>query len=246
VTVPEPLPDTGEARRSPLVAGLATLAAILVLIALGTWQLERRAWKHAILERIAAHMASPPVDLPDEISTPADWDYRPVQVTGRLLHDREMPLSARSYQGSIGYQIVTPLQRSDGAGAVLVNRGWVPVDKLDPAARPGSQPDGEVTVTGIARVPAIGGWMAPDNRPADNVWYSVDFAAMAAHAGLPAVAPVVVEAGPTAPGTLPVGGQTNVNIADNHLQYALTWYSLAIVAAVMYGASHWRGRRPGA
>ena len=95
-------------------------------------------------------------------------------------------------------------------------------------------------VTGLARVPPEPGWLAPANQPERNLWYSVDIAAMAAHAHLSRTARVVVEAGPTPEGDLPIGGQTVVNIPNNHLQYVFTWYAFAVVLAGIFIAYHWR------
>lgn len=226
-------------RRPTLAISLVTLVALAILIGLGTWQLQRLHWKTDLLARIAAHRDAAPVPLPADIADLADWDYRPVTVTGHFL-DPQMPLAGRQHAGALGYQLVVPLERADGTGFVLVNRGWVPVDKLDPATRPDPAAAGEVMVTGLARVPPEPGWLAPANQPERNLWYSVDIAAMAAHAYLSRTAPVVVEAGPTPEGDLPIGGQTVVNIPNNHLQYVFTWYAFAVVLAGIFIAYHWR------
>ena len=140
---------------------------------------------------------------------------------------------------------MTPLKRDDGS-LVLVNRGWVPLDKRDPESRPEGLPEGTVTVEGVARVPAAQGWMQPDNDPAANMWFWYDIPAMAAQVGQAEPAPASrfpssIEAGDAPnPGGFPIGGQTNVNIANNHLQYAFTWYSLAITLIVIYFVFHWR------
>lgn len=230
--------------RPTLRSTLATLAAVLVLVALGTWQMQRLEWKTALIARIEARTAAAPVPLPARIDDPAAWDFRPVRVTGRFLHDREMYLSGRTHQGQVGVEVVTPLLRPDGP-AVLVNRGWVPLDRRDPASRPEGLPDGTVTVEGIARAPTGPGWMQPDNQPDDNLWFWVDPDAMAAFAGLTQVAPViVVAAAQEDPGLLPVGGRARLDIPNNHLQYALTWYGLAAVLIVIYVVYHWRHAPP--
>ena len=83
--------------------------------------------------------------------------------------------------------------------------------------------------------------MQPDNDPARNMWFWYDISAMAAQAGASNSLPVVIEAGNAPnPGGFPIGGQTNVNIANNHLQYAFTWFSLAITLIVIYFVFHWR------
>src|SRR3954471_21624716 len=232
--------EEGRRFRPGLAATLFTLAAVAIMVGLGTWQVERLAWKNALIERIESGMRAAPVPLPARVENPADWDFRRVSVTGQFLHDHELDLAARSMNGRVGYQIVTPLKRDNGT-LVLVNRGWVPLEKRDPGSRPEGLPAGTVTVEGVARVPAERGWMQPDKDPGKNMWVWSELSAMAAQAGADAPLPVVIEAGNTPnPGGFPIGGQTNVNIANNHLQYAFTWYSLAITLIVVYFVFHWR------
>lgn len=245
----------GPARRfrPSLGATLFTVPAVLAMLGLGTWQVERLHWKQELIQRVHARMGAAPVPLPASIANPDDFDLRPVTVTGRLLNDRAMLVLARPRQGQMGYEVVTPLQRTDGGPPVLVNRGWVAMDRRE-ARRDG--PAGEVTVRGVTRVPVPPGWMQPDNRPGAEVWTRTDPPAMAAAAGLPAVAPVVVEALPgqapagqpaptsrTSPGdVLPAGIEPRVELPNNHLQYAVTWYSLAATLLVIYVVFHRRRR----
>lgn len=218
-------------------ATILTVAAVPVMLALGTWQVQRLGWKQELIGRIEQRSHAAPVPLPAAIDDAPAWDFRPVTVTGRFLTDKSMLTLARPQQGRIGYELVTPLERADGP-PVLVNRGFVPMDRKD-AARGG--PDGSVTVTGVARLPQPPGWFQPDGRSADGVWMRIDTGAMAAAAGLPSTLPVVVEQAPT--GGVPAGIAPRVELPNNHLQYAFTWYSLAVVLLVIYGLSQWRGRR---
>lgn len=214
-----------------------TVVAVPVMLALGTWQVQRLGWKQELIERIEQRAHAAPVPLPAALDDPEAWDFRPVTVTGRFLTDQSMLTLARPQQGRIGYEVVTPLQRADGP-PVLVNRGFVPMDRKDVAR---AAPDGAVTVTGVARLPQPPGWFQPDGRSTDGVWMRLDVPAMAAAAGLPAAAPVVVEQAPT--GGVPAGIAPRVELPNNHLQYAFTWYSLAVVLLVIYGLSQWRRRR---
>lgn len=224
------------------IGTVLVLAAFAVLVGLGTWQLERRAEKHALIAHIEARLAAPPVPLPARIEDADAFDYRRVRVTGRFLHDKEMHLLGRVRGGVAGVEVVTPLLRADGA-AVLVNRGWVPPALADPAARPAGQVTGPVAVTGIARVPSVPGPFAPGNDPARGLWFSPDVPAMARAAGLEGAVPVIVEADESpVPGGFPKGGGTRVALPDNHLQYALTWYGVAVALVAVVLAA--RRRRP--
>jgi surfeit locus 1 family protein len=227
--------------RGPRAAFALVLAGFAILAALGTWQVERLAWKRDLIATMEARLAMAPLPVGDLLNSGPIENFRPVRATGIFLHDREMYLAARSYQGRLGYHVVTPLELADGGTAVLVDRGWVPADRKAPDSRAAGQVPGKVTVEGIARRPSVPSLFTPDNRPDQNLWYWADLPAMAAHAGLAAAPPLLIEAGPAAnPGGLPIGGQTHVNLPNNHLQYAITWYALALVLAVFYLVSRRR------
>jgi surfeit locus 1 family protein len=230
--------------RRRLWATLIALPMLAVLIGLGAWQLERREWKLALIAELETQLAAPPAPLPAVIDNPVAWNYRRVTARGRFDHAAELHVPARTYQSQAGWHVVTPLLRADGA-AVLVDRGWVTDAAIDPASRPESLVAGEVEIGGILRVPTPPGWLIPDNRPEANQWYWLDLPAMAAAAGIDGpVLPLVLEAELGPPGALPIGGQTRVELPNDHLQYALTWFSLAAVLAVIFILSV-RRRPPG-
>ena len=230
------------------------LPALVVLLGLGAWQLQRLAWKTDLIAYREAQLAAPPMALPTDLGdageTLAALDYRRVTVTGAFLHDREIYLAA-SRRGRVGFAIITPLRRTGGPGSaggsaeasatVLVNRGWVPADARDPARRAEGLVAGEVTVEGIVRPTARQSWLIPDNDTANNYWFWLDVPAMAEFAGVDAP-PLVVEAGPAPnPGGLPIGKRARVDLPNDHLGYAVTWYALAAALAVIYYLSQ---RRP--
>ncbi len=227
----------GRRFRPSLWATLFTIAAVALLLALGTWQMQRLEWKRGLIERLQERAGAEPAPLPASIDDPAAWEFRPVTVTGRFLHDRAMLATARPRQGRVGYEVVTPLVRVDGP-PVLVNRGFVPLDARAAAA---SGPEGEVVVQGVVRIPAPPGTFQPDNRPGAEAWAWIDIPAMAAAGGLPGAAPVVVEQIPT--GGLPEGIEPRVDLPNNHLQYAFTWYALAATLVVVFLLSQ-RRRKP--
>ncbi len=219
------------------------LPALVVLFGIGTWQVQRLAWKTELIADREARLAAPPIalaaDLGDDAETLAALDHRRVTVAGEFLHDREIYLAA-SRRGRVGFAIITPLRRTDGP-TVLVNRGWVPADARDPARRAQGQVAGEVTVEGMVRPTARQGWLIPDNDTAKNYWFWLDVPAMAEFAGVDAPA-LIVEAGPAPnPGGLPIGRLARVGLPNDHLGYALTWYALTVALAVIYYLSQ---RRP--
>jgi surfeit locus 1 family protein len=177
-----------------------------------------------------------------------DVDYRPTRLSGIFLHERERHFLA-TWQGRSGFFVHTPLQ-VEGGRAIFVNRGFVPYDRKDPAARPEGQIPGTVEIGGLARVapPEKPSFIVPDNDPARNIFYWKDLPAMARSAGLDeeAVYPFYVDADEAPnPGDLPAGGVTLINLPNNHLQYAVTWYGLAFALVCVLAVWFWRGRKGG-
>lgn len=231
--------------RPALWPTLFTLPALAALLGLGTWQLYRLDWKTDLIAEREARGTAPAIVLPREIADPRALEFRRVRLAGRFLHEAEMYLSGRTFKGQVGVHVATPMVLADGRG-LLVDRGWVPMARKDPASRAEGQPEGLVVVEALLRT---GGWKGsamfrPDNRPEDNTWFWVDPEAMAARAGLKnPVTAVYAAAGPAEnPGGLPVGGQTRVNLRNDHLQYAITWYALAVALVVIYVLFHLRHR----
>jgi len=226
--------------RPRLVPTLIAVPGVLLMLGLGSWQVQRLVEKNAENAFRAARVTAPAVDLPGRIDDLAEFEFRRVRVTGVLRHDREIFLNARSRRGNAGYHILSPLVR-DGAAPVLVNRGWVPYERRKPETRAAGQVEGQVTIEGIARREARKGWFMPDNDPTRNEWFWYDLPAMAAAAGLSDIVPLYIEADASPnPGGFPIGGQTIVEIPSPHLQYAITWYALAIALGVIYFVWHLR------
>ena len=215
---------------------LPALCPLLALLftALGVWQLERRAWKLDLIERVDARVTAPPQPVPPAAEwsslDPREAEYLRVRARGVFLHDRETLVDALTERGA-GAWVLTPLRTAEGM--ILVNRGFVPPDRRAPETRAAAQLAGEVTVTGLLRLTEPEGRVLRPNRPAENRWYSRDVEAIARARGLTQVAPFFIDADATPnPGGIPVGGLTVISFRNTHLVYALTWFGLAVLSAV--------------
>lgn len=232
-----------------VVGGLLLLLALAVLLALGTWQMQRLAWKEQLLADITGRRAEAPVHLQalEEMkASGGDIEYRPVTVSGTFDHGRERHFLA-TWNGQSGYHVYTPLRLADGR-FVFVNRGFVPYARKDALTRPEGQLAGERTITGLARdrLSAKPSSIVPDNDTAKNVFYWKDLDTMASSVEIPPESRVgfFIDAGPAPnPGGLPIGGVTQFDLPNNHLQYALTWYGLALALLGVSGLYLWRSRR---
>jgi surfeit locus 1 family protein len=236
--------DAAPARRGLLVPSLAALVVLLVLLSLGTWQLERRAWKHGLIEIIRARLTAPPAPLPppdtwDRLD-PAALEFQRVTFRATFQHDEALVFTSgsalRSDVTGHGYWIFTPARLPDGR-VVVVNRGFVPEGRQDPRTRPDGQVAGAVEIVGALRPPEARGLFTPADNPEKNLWFARDPRAMAVAKNWGPVAPFYVEQeAPLPPGGLPRAGTITPKLPDNHLQYAITWYGLAAVLVAVFAA----------
>lgn len=246
---------------------LWALAALVVLLGLGTWQMQRKAWKDGLVAAIGERTTAAPVALAalreqGQASSGLGPEYRRVRLAGRYLHGQERHLYMPAKQGQ-GWHVITPLV-VDGGGIVLVNRGWIPDASKDQARRREGQIEGRHELTGLVRMPERPGWFTPANDADRNIWFWRDLHGMLAcrptadagsdecralahaHAppqagGQPARYPYFVdaEALPANPGGWPKGGTTNFDIPNRHLEYAITWYGLALTLIGVFAAFAW-------
>ena len=230
--------------------------AFAVLIALGTWQIQRKAWKENLIASLTERLAAPAKELPPQ----ADWprldrgrdEYSRVKFEARFDNGREAlvfaaPSVFRPDADGPGYWVFTPARLYDG-GIVMVNRGFVPDGRQDPKSRSEGEVTGPVEITGAMRWPGDRHWFTPNDDPAHNLWFTPDPGSMAAakgldSAGTPVAAFYVEQEAPVPPGGLPRPGKLTVALPDNHLQYALTWYGLAAVLAGVFGVWMFTSRR---
>ncbi|KAF2805391.1 SURF1-domain-containing protein [Mytilinidion resinicola] len=225
--------------------GLIILALIPVTaFILGTWQVQRLAWKTTLLASLEDRLVRPPLPLPPNIDPAAipSFDYRRVYATGILRHDLEMLVGPRLHDGDDGYLVVTPLERTDDAGKkarILVCRGWIRKDKADQKTRAEGLPRGEVTVQGLLREPWKKNMFTPVNSPARGLWHFPDVGEMAQWTGSQAVwieetmRPDLLLAYDREAKGVPIGRPAEVNIRNNHTQYIFTWYALSAFTTVM-------------
>jgi surfeit locus 1 family protein len=218
-------------RLRPLLwPGVMAFAMLLVLSALGAWQIQRLHWKEGIIAQIAAAERAPAAPMP---ARPRPFEK--IFVRGRFLPGPTalygVDVRERERDGGImGGQLIQPFRADDGT-LMLVDRGWVPDSDRDGVP----YPPGETTLTGFTRLP-VAPWTfgAPDD-PATRRFFTLDPARIAAALGMPKVAPYTLEVmGPTVPGVLPQPAQHLPRPPNNHLNYAMTWFGLAGALVVIF------------
>lgn len=236
----------------------ALLTALMVGLALGlsAWQWRRLAWKEALIERVESRSHEEPAALPPRRDWPSlqlqDHEFRHVRAAGRYDLGREALIFSKPPQGAglePGYLVITPLLLDDG-GAVLVDRGFIPLSKRTSEARK-REPAGQLVVTGLLRGPQARNLFTPADAPESGVWYTSDAKTIAAFLQIADAAPFTIELDAVAEGPhgvaddvpRPYGG--NVELTNNHLSYAVTWLALAAAALggfLFYARGRLRGK----
>lgn len=244
----DPLPAPREGRRLPvprgksLLAGVTVFAVFLMLVGLGTWQLQRKAWKEGVLATLDERLSAAPVPLP----APREWpqlnqandEFRRVSFAGTFLNDREALVytagsSLREGPPSgPGYEVFTPVKRADGH-IVMVDRGFVPEDRRDPSRRSEGQVAGPVQIVGALRWPESRSAFTPADQPESNLWFVRDTDAIAAAKKLDAAPFYVAQEAPSPPGGWPQPARLIPRLPNDHLQYVITWYGLAFALLVV-------------
>jgi surfeit locus 1 family protein len=222
-----------------------TAFATLLCLGLGIWQIQRLHWKLGLIAARSAAVSAPPIVPPTTRAQAQAMEFRRVAVTGVLLNGKEILVNAISRDGRGGYHVLTPLREDDGK-VVFIDRGFVPTRLKDRRERAAGDPAGSVRVVGLLRVAALErpGWFTPLNQPRAGDWYWVDLGAMAAADGLGTVQPFYIDADASPnPGGWPQGGVTRLTLPNHHLQYSITWFSLAIAAVVTYVLAERRDRK---
>lgn len=216
-------------RKPERIPLLFIIAAELLLVGLGIWQVERLQWKNAIIERIAEAELEPTLgNLPQEVG---GLDYRSVALTGEFLHGKALHEVGGKQGSGPGFFVLTPFKLDDDGRIILINRGWSPADKE-------SKPEGLQTVHGIIRPLRVKRFILPDNRPDKNVWFDENISAMSQATGL-ALLPILVEAvGLEEKDVYPIPSNGKVGLRNDHLGYAITWFSLAAIGLIMFGFYH--------
>jgi surfeit locus 1 family protein len=245
------VPERARWRRL-LWPAIFTLIAFVFLCELGFWQLQRLAWKEDLIARVERRQQqSVAVPIPAErdwpnVGTERD-EYRRVKAEGKYRYGREsfayaLLSNPRGKFSGPGYWVMTPLELA-GGGIVIVNRGFVPMDRMDLTTRNAGPESAETTVTGLLRMPERRSWFTPPDDAARRIWQERDPAAIAKAYGLARVAPFYIDADQSGPNGYPQGGETRLTFPNDHLQYAVTWFGLALALLgvfLVYARREWR------
>jgi len=215
----------------PLLFGLIGAA---ILVALGQWQLQRLDWKQGILAEIEGRISGAALPLP-ATGDPDTDRFQPVALRGEIL-PQEVHVLVSVKQVGAGYRIISPFVT--GGRSVLLDRGFVPVEDVG-IERPG----GVTEITGNLHWPDDRNPSTPENDVSGNIWFARDIDQMAQILDTEPLLVIAREVAPADPGVAPLPVSTE-GIPNDHLQYAITWFSLAAIWLFMTISYIWRQQNP--
>ena len=222
-------------KKSPVWVLMFMIVGIAVLCSLGVWQLNRLAWKQSLVERVENRLHLEPVPLEEIVEkaeSGADFEYQRVSARGVFDHAGEVYYFT-THKGAAGWNVYTPLILENGK-ILIVNRGFVEYAMRDPQTRLQGQLEGQQELSGLARATLNEqpNSFVPDNNLDRREFYWKSHSQMAglmSKADLNSFIPFFVDADEApVPGGWPKGGATIISFPNNHLQYALTWFGLAL------------------
>jgi surfeit locus 1 family protein len=227
--------------RPLLGMSIASLITFVMLLLLGSWQVQRLAWKQDLIAQTENRLAGTPLDLQEALALGddlSDTQYVKVETFGHFDHAAEVFLFTSKGQAGVGFQVITPLVMDSGE-TVFVDRGFIPSKFKEVETREAGQLEGRVRVVGLLRTSIPPAKFTPKANHETRVWYSRDLVDIAEFLAISSPVPVFIDADNTPnPGGLPLGGKTIVTFPNSHLGYAITWFGLALSLLAVYIAYH--------
>ena len=216
---------------------LVAIPALITLLMLGTWQVNRLQWKTALIEEFQARSTAQAV-YPAFDGVPIE--FQRVSLDGRFLHDETVYLTGRTYEGNAGFHVITAFEASTG-DLFFVNRGWVSEAYREPESRPFSMSEDVFALEGIVRLAQRQGQFVPDNEPERGFWFTMKPDEVGAFLELPAAEQrfyidAIRQEGEEL--TLPIAAEIKIEVRNSHLNYAITWYGIALSLIGVYFAYH--------
>ncbi len=217
----------------PFWGTILTVFGVFVLCSLGYWQLHRLQWKAEILADMDAQYEIDAPNTPVSLDFPSDnVSFRRGYLTGIFDYDKSIMLQPRVHDGEVGYHVITPFTvGGEIYSSILVNLGWVPFDWERPSSTEGE----EVKIIGMLRKLHNVSSFVPENAPDEDMWYKVDVEQISRIKGIEGVSPNIFYVEDNAGGDkYPIAAATRVKINNNHAQYALFWFSMAVAMIAIY------------
>ena len=209
-----------------LVPLVSFVIALLILLSLSLWQVKRLVWKTNLIEQRVSNFEGEPKNLFD-IKKPNENEFKKVFIEGQLLNNLEFFMPALSKNGNNGFHIIVPME-VEKKKLILFDTGWVPLAKKEKNKRLNNLIKEKKIFSAVIRLPGRKGYFQPDNDNIKNFWFFVEPKLMEETISMKLENRFYLEAVDNGPNGYPLGNQTRIYLRNNHLQYAITWFLIAL------------------
>ena len=212
--------------------------SFLILIMLGSWQVQRLGWKSDLISNYNNNFQQAPITVNELLKQKQKNKYRRTIINGQYDHTNEIKIIGKTYEGNAGFHIITPFILENNE-IIYINRGWVPKKYADKKTRKFSLLEENVKVVGLVRLPQKKGYFVPENEPENGFWFTIIPEELNRHLNIIGENEFYIdELNIDEKLKLPIPANGKVQVPNNHLQYAITWYSLALGLLIVYFAWH--------
>jgi surfeit locus 1 family protein len=205
---------------------------VALTLYLGHWQQGRAAEKQALQTEFDSRSGAAPVSLTKEIGDPVALRYSHASAQGEWLATGQIFIDNKFDNDAVGFHVITPLKIAGTNRFILVNRGWIARDAKYPAAPEVAVPAGTATIEGLLVVPSTRFLELAPVMLEGSVWQNLTVERYRQKSGLD-VLPLVLLASNAGSGLKPVSERPDTR-ADKHVEYMLTWYSLAASVVALW------------
>tara|TARA_B100001123_G_scaffold450212_1_gene619312 strand:+ start:233 stop:844 length:612 start_codon:yes stop_codon:yes gene_type:complete len=200
-------------------------------------------WKSELIKTFDERISENPISPPLEVENIDEWRFKRISIEGVFLHDKELLMTGKTFEGTAGFHVITPIKTEEGR-IIMINRGWIPETSRSQKKRPDTLYNGLLHIVGIIREDKKKGYFVPENEPKNEVWLYVNTRQMAMHRNIKQVANFYIDAiRKPGPYTLPIGASAKINVRNEHLQYAITWFLLALSLLIIYVIYHYPAKK---
>ena len=225
---------------------LFTIISLLILISLGTWQVYRLIWKNSLISNYLYRFNNEIIKYDKSFSFNDEFEYRRINIKGRFINEKEILIIGKTFEGNVGFHLITPFITKEEK-LLLINRGWISEKLKLRSSRSFSLIEEDIVIDGIIRRPQKKGYFVPENDPIGNFWFTIKPIQIEKALKLKNFdlekkfyVDVIRKKGKL---VLPIGVSGNPNFRNQHLTYAITWYSLAITLFIIYFLFHLKEKR---
>lgn len=225
---------------------LFTIISLLILISLGTWQVYRLIWKNSLISNYLYKFNNEIIKYDKSFSFNDEFEYRRINIRGRFINEKEILIIGKTFEGNVGFHLITPFITKEEK-LLLINRGWISEKLKLRSSRSFNINTENIVIDGIIRKPQKKGYFVPENDPIGNFWFTIKPNQIEKALKLESFdlekkfyVDVIRKKGKL---ILPIGVSGNPNFRNQHLTYAITWYSLAITLFIIYFLFHLKEKR---